>query len=275
MKIKKFIAAVSAVAISAMSLAAFGSFSAYAEDDARPSSYQFWLAGQYGGNDFWTAGENNNPAVTVSADGTEYTLKVTNTGETNDTDLILFIQSDVNVYKYSTNDTDNGLTNGLINIEITGIKVDGQSISYSRPANALSLDNDGKSFRLNIWNPHQGGATGPVKEGIDPNFEVTDSIEITFKTQGLFPEAPVTVVLTGDINGDTIVGAEDATRILIDAANFAANGVSELTSEQISRCDFDRNGVCNSVDASYILQYAAYQGAGGELSVDAWYAQGK
>ncbi len=235
--------------------------------------YQFFLMGQYGGNGFWNAGENNNPAVTVTEDNREYTVAVKNSGVTSENDLVLILQSNVNIYDYGTeNETggyQNGIENGRLDIEVTSIKVDGQEIAYQRSENPLNVDNNGTSLRLNLHN--KWGY--PAVTDISPNLTINDGIEVTFKTHGLFLEPPFASSLTGDINNDGSVNVEDATVILIDAAASAVSGISQLTEEQVAHCDFDGDGVCNAIDASYVLQYAAFQGAGGALSVPDWYAE--
>ena len=201
MKIKKFIAAVSAVAISAMSLAAFGSLSAHAE---RKDSYTFYLAGQYGSHtDAWTANSNGNPAVSVTEDGKEYTLTMSGEGgQVTADDLILFIQSDANIYDYAKEgvEGDTGIKNGNLNIEISSIKVDGKEISYTRSGSALTTGDNGVDLRLNIYNKHQRGSE---TYDIDPSFTCNDSIEVTFKTTGLFVPAETSAATDAPTNGAT------------------------------------------------------------------------
>lgn len=201
MKIKKFIAAVSAVAISAVSLTVFGSLSAHAE---RKDSYTFYLAGQYGSHtDAWTANSNGNPAVSVTEDGKEYTLTMSGEGgQVTADDLILFIQSDANIYDYAKEgvEGDTGIKNGNLNIEISSIKVDGKEISYTRSGSALTTGDNGVDLRLNIYNKHQRGSE---TYDIDPNFTCNDSIEVTFKTTGLFVPAETSAPTDAPTDGAT------------------------------------------------------------------------
>ena len=86
---------------------------------------------------------------------------------------------------------------------------------------------------------------------------------------------PAEPKLTGDIDNSGRIDSADASVILTDAANFAVTGKSQFSSEQIASCDFDENGICNSIDAAFILEYCAYQGSDGELSLADWYSSTK
>ena len=68
--------------------------------------------------------------------------------------------------------------------------------------------------------------------------------------------------LTGDVNGDDIVNAADATNILIAAAEIGSGNAPSLGEAQMKAADVDGNGEVNAADASIILQYAAAVGAG-------------
>ena len=52
--------------------------------------------------------------------------------------------------------------------------------------------------------------------------------------------------------------------LLVALAAYGAGQSTGLTSAQIARVDADGNGRRNAADATVILQYAAYQGAGGK-----------
>ncbi len=67
----------------------------------------------------------------------------------------------------------------------------------------------------------------------------------------------------GDVDGDTLINAVDASIILTEAANISTGGDSKLTAEQRSRSDVNADGAYNAMDAALILQYAAYAAAGG------------
>ncbi|MBR4101886.1 MAG: leucine-rich repeat protein [Oscillospiraceae bacterium] len=72
----------------------------------------------------------------------------------------------------------------------------------------------------------------------------------------------------GDVNGDTLINALDASTILVEAANLAAGGSTKLTAEQMSRADVNADAAFNATDAAIILQYAAYTATGGTDSIE-------
>ena len=67
----------------------------------------------------------------------------------------------------------------------------------------------------------------------------------------------------GDLTGDGMVNASDASQLLIACAEIGAGNPDILTSAQSAAADVDVNGEINAGDATVILQYAAYTGAGG------------
>lgn len=75
------------------------------------------------------------------------------------------------------------------------------------------------------------------------------------------------LILPGDVNGDGLVNASDAARILIAAALLGASETSGLTEAQEKAADVDGDGLVNSSDAALVLMYAAYVGAGGTGSL--------
>jgi len=256
MKMKKIIAGISAVSILSMNMSAFGSLDVQAE---KKDSYQFWLSGMYDINvQFWNAGENNNPAIEVTADDTEYTIVVTNTGETSADDLILFIESDVNPYDYGTDDKENGIDAGTIDIQVVSIKVDGKDISYTRSNSALNWLSWGDSphLRLNIYNPYQ---THGETYDIDPNFNVEEEIEVTFKTTGLFGESKNTP--TTEENNEPVVFPSETTieepkRTVVDIFmehydEWKKSTVTAIGYSAVGFLDLDFDGTLELVISSY------------------------
>ncbi len=75
-----------------------------------------------------------------------------------------------------------------------------------------------------------------------------------------------TLVL-GDVNGDTLINALDASVVLVEAANISAGGSSTLTAEQVSCADVNGDRAFNATDAAIILQYAAFTAAGGSGTI--------
>lgn len=174
MKMKNIAALVAAMAVSAVSLIALP-----ASADELPSSYTFYFGGAFAGLDFHKA---NRVPVTVTADGS-YSATLPGAGITSETDLILYLDSDVNIYAYGKEEGDDGLKNGTIQLSIDSVQVDGIDIAYSQSANAVTTGDNGHDLRANIYNSW-GGVTD-----IDPNLEVKEGITVNFTVSGLFPVA--------------------------------------------------------------------------------------
>ena len=79
---------------------------------------------------------------------------------------------------------------------------------------------------------------------------------------------PVTVIELGDINGDNLIDAVDATVVSIEYANLATGGDSTLTDEQKKVADVNGDGFIDSVDSTYILRYYAKVSAGENIAFE-------
>ena len=102
----------------------------------------------------------------------------------------------------------------------------------------------------------------------------TTTTSTTETTTTTTPSTTETTVLNGDIDGDKTVNSSDASYILQYAAEVGAGysgSISEFMKYVINQTigenadsvgDIDGNGVVGASDASYILQYAAFKGAG-------------
>ena len=69
-------------------------------------------------------------------------------------------------------------------------------------------------------------------------------------------------LLCGDVNGDSLVNAADASEILIAAAQLGAGEAHGLTADQVTAADVNGDGVINASDAALVQMYAAMTGAG-------------
>lgn len=126
--------------------------------------------------------------------------------------------------------------------------------------------------------------TEPTTETTEPSTEtttVTDPTEPTDSTEPALvavpaePDAPVVTVptdptepaesafLLGDVNLSGTVDASDAADLLIDLAKVGAGEVTGLDETQQKAADADGNTGIDAADATAILQYAAFIGAGG------------
>ena len=80
-------------------------------------------------------------------------------------------------------------------------------------------------------------------------------------------ETSVTPYSKGDVDGDGIINAKDAARVLIAAAYIGTGNKTGLTAEAESAADVNKDGTINSKYASVILQYAAAVGTGKKLAI--------
>ncbi|MBR3630943.1 MAG: serine hydrolase [Oscillospiraceae bacterium] len=82
----------------------------------------------------------------------------------------------------------------------------------------------------------------------------------------LLPAYAETAPDPGDVDYSRSVNASDASRVLIAAAKFGADGELGLSGRQQIAGDVNRDGEVNASDAALILQYAAVSGAGSEIA---------
>ena len=216
--------------------------------------FNFFLHGQYGGNGFW----NDEVAVNVTADGT-YTLTANYAGETNEEDMLLFLDSDVNVFSFSE-DGGNGIEQGNIKISIDSVKIDGEEVAYTPSETAVTTNDDGSSLRVNIVNRY----ADPVVQDIDPNVAISENLEVTFTIEGFFGSASS----LGDVNFDGKVDASDASETLSEYARLSTGKEAQFNADQMAVGDIDKNGAIDASDASAILSYYAYLSTGGTLSFE-------
>ena len=71
----------------------------------------------------------------------------------------------------------------------------------------------------------------------------------------------------GDLNGDAVCNAADATEILIVSARIGAGEASGFASGQLNAADLDGNGTVNAADAAAELIFASDAGAGSKLTI--------
>lgn len=174
MKMKSIAAIVAAMAVSAVSVV---SMSASAE---MKDSYTFALGGQFGVYSDWA----KTNTVTVDHDGT-YTITwtVPEATETNENDLTLLLDSDVNIYDYATTEGGTGLTDGTIKVTIDSVTVDGTALAYTQSAESLGTDDYGSALRVNMRNRF----ASPVITDLEANWSIQSELAVTFTVEGLFP----------------------------------------------------------------------------------------
>lgn len=210
MKMNKILAAMAASAISVSAFAAMN-LSASAE---KKDSYKFALRGQFGTENDWGDGHT----VTVDKNGT-YSIEwaVSQATETNNEDIILFIDTDVNIYDYAANENSDGITDGVIKFAIDSVTVDGVAQSYTFSEGSLRTDDGGSNMRLNLNNRFQGNVD------LDGNFAVEDKIVVTFTVDGLFENADAEDTTT---TTTTAPAAAAGTTTTTTAAAAAAGGTT-------------------------------------------------
>ena len=70
-------------------------------------------------------------------------------------------------------------------------------------------------------------------------------------------KAPEETYLKGDVDGNGIINAIDASIILTHYTKIMAEKTGVIPKEYFANADFDEDGIINAVDASAILTYYA------------------
>lgn len=216
MKMKNMIAAMSAVMISAASFAAM-SITAAAETK---DTYDFKLGHLF-------AGTVIDEHIQITEDG-QYTITaaIPDAGDTTAGSLILFIDSDVNIYDYAMTDGGDGIKDGVIKFNIDSITVDGQPIAYTPSANAVTTGDDGNSLRCNIHNPYAGNVLDVPSE-----LTGTETLAVTFTVSGLFgaEEQPTDAPTEAPTEAPTAAATTAAATTAAGATTAAATTTAATT----------------------------------------------
>ena len=80
--------------------------------------------------------------------------------------------------------------------------------------------------------------------------------------------------ITGDLNGDGILDASDASILLMKYAQYSI-GAATPTEEDLALSDVNKDGMIDAIDASWLLAYYAAVSTGKELSFDEFYKEMK
>lgn len=83
-----------------------------------------------------------------------------------------------------------------------------------------------------------------------------------------YTSAETKTLTLGDVNGDSLVNAVDASEVLSEYARTSTGGAPLFTDEQKLCGDIDKDGAINAIDASHILSYYAYRSTGGTLTFE-------
>lgn len=173
MKLKRFIASIVATALVGTTFAMTSSITASADDIGTA-----WLCFGNGMAEQWDAGALPGSTATITGNG-DYTVSVDLSSEqAAESILILLIQSDINIYGEDANG--NKLYDEMT-FRVNSISIDGNEIAYSGPSDgADSTNNDGVSYRLNIYNTWGNNVTD-----IDANITNTSNITVNFTVSGI------------------------------------------------------------------------------------------
>ena len=71
----------------------------------------------------------------------------------------------------------------------------------------------------------------------------------------------------GDVNGDNLITAVDASKILTLYATINEGNI-DITDKELDICDINKDGLINAIDASFILRYYAYLNDGGNKTLE-------
>ena len=96
----------------------------------------------------------------------------------------------------------------------------------------------------------------------------------TTTTETTTTQPPAEKPALGDVNGDDIINAVDASRILVLYANINSGDV-EVTEQDMAVCDINKDGMLNAVDASLVLAYYADLALKPELTLETFLEERK
>lgn len=199
MKMNKVLAAMAASVVAASAFAATALSANAAE--TYPESYTVMLAGTLTNTDIgWSnADAKDSNSVKVDKNGT-YTLKVdaSQAGDQGNQTWAMAIRStDFNIADYDDNeDFPTAASNAGITVTIDSVKINGED-KLNGTASKLIADDDGKNFRVNIYN--QWGNDYAI---VDATQSFTGDVEVTFTVAGL---------KFGDQSAETTTTAEETT----------------------------------------------------------------
>ena len=202
-------------------------------------NWDVWAGYQYAGNKL-----GKKYGVMLDGSGT-YTIEIPEVGTTNSSDMILFLDSNVNIYDYAVNEDSDGLTDGTLDIKIDSIKVDGKEVEYKPTDGCVTTDDKGKNLRINIYNPYALDGDGVLD--IDPEITVEEGIAITFTI--MLGDADAGEGLCGDVDCDGKLGILD---VITLNKNLMVN--EPLTNKGRKNADVDKNGTIDETDALNILK---------------------
>lgn len=219
MKMNKVLAAMAASVVAASAFAA-AAVSANAAD-SYPENYTVMLAGTLSGAELgWSnADAKDANSVKVDKNGT-YTIKVdaSKSGDQGSSTWAMAIRStDFNIADYDDNeDFPTAASNAGISVKIDSVKINGEE-KLNGTESKLIADDDGKNFRVNIYNQWGGNDYAIV----DASQSFTGDVEVTFTVDGL---------KFGDQTAETSTTAEETTTTTGDTTTTTSGSTTTTTS---------------------------------------------
>lgn len=195
MKMRNMIAAVAAMALSAVAVAAMPASAADAVGNAR-------FIGQIGAEQSWDAGDlAGNPGVDITGNGT-YTVTWDVTGGTDTLQFLAVVISPVGETENFTTDTFENLAVSVNSVSIDGAPVEGYTASASA-INTAYYENGPGVTRIYLHDDWAGTGTADLPSATN----ITSSVAVTFTVSGL-PEGDAsteagTDATTGDTTAET------------------------------------------------------------------------
>ena len=141
----------------------------------------------------------------------------------------------------------------------------------------MKSENNDTAFSDTVWLISQGedftGSSLVITEGVKtyngiPLEPVTMKLDITSEGPPVEEEEDTRL---GDVNGDELVDASDASEILVEYANTSTGGEAAFTGDVFRTADVNFDGFVDSNDASGVLRYYAYVQTGGELDASGFF----
>ncbi len=129
--------------------------------------------------------------------------------------------------------------NGRVIFHVSGIKAGEYAISYD---DLKFYGTDGTEY------------SGYTEKGFNPYMTVNAASSESKRS-------------LGDVDGNGILDAVDASRILANYAKYSTS-TSTPTEEDLALCDINKDGYIDAVDASRVLAFYAHTSTGGKLSFE-------
>ena len=225
MKMNKVLAAMAASVVAASAFAAM-SLSANAAAESYPESYTVHLAGTLSGTDIGWKNEDAKEGNSVKVDKNgSYTIKVDASqagNQGNQTWAMAIRSTDFNVFDYGEEGQEFAdiVSKAGIDVKIDSVKINGEE-KLNGTASQLIADDDGKNFRVNIYN--QWGNDYHI---VDASQSFTGDVEVTFTVSGLKFGDQTTSTTTEEATSAT---TGDSTTTTGDSTTTTTSGTATST----------------------------------------------